>query len=196
MQLSNFAMCVSMGRCPHPADESTQKSNDIEGSFKTLIGWVVTLKQELMKEATGDEKEAERRTNLKWFALSLAILPVDSISRRSLEDVEKRSRSLLGKKWPARFLDAPRDSAILVEFVEDIRKAILIYSVGTKSSRGQPPLTHSRQASQQQSTLQRIIRLTVRFFLVSVALHSQAPKSSFDAFVDEVKITPSHASTP
>ena len=141
MQLSNFAMCVSMGRCPHPADESTQKSNDIEGSFKTLIGWVVTLKQELMKEA-------ERRTNLKWFALSLAILPVDLISRRSLEDVEKRSRSLLGKKWPARFLDAPRDSAILVEFVEDIRKAIIIYSVGTKSSRGQPPLTHSRQASQ------------------------------------------------
>ncbi|KAF9784564.1 hypothetical protein BJ322DRAFT_1109280 [Thelephora terrestris] len=127
------------------------KSNDVEGSFTDLIEWVVTLKEELLKDAPSDGKEAERRTKLKRSAVDPAVFSVDLIAHRSLENVEKRSRSLLGKKWPARFLDTPRDSAIVVGFVEEIRQAILLYRV-----------------SQQQSTLDQIAGLTSSFDALAI----------------------------
>ena len=48
---------------------------------------------------------------------------------RSLEDIEKRSLLLLGKKKATRILDKKQDSGKVVKLAEELRQAILIYQV-------------------------------------------------------------------
>ena len=50
---------------------------------------------------------------------------------RSLEDIEKRSRTLSEKGKVAKFLDKKRDAGAIVRLVEQLRQAILIYQVST-----------------------------------------------------------------
>lgn len=49
---------------------------------------------------------------------------------RSLEDIERRSQTLLAKGKAARILDKTQDSGKIIKLVEDLRQAILIYQVG------------------------------------------------------------------
>ena len=53
---------------------------------------------------------------------------------RSLQDIEKRSRTLSEKGKVAKFLDKKRDSGAIVRLVEQLRQAILIYQVGAAES--------------------------------------------------------------
>jgi len=47
-----------------------------------------------------------------------------------LEDIEKRSQTLLGKGKTAKFLDKTQDSSTVVKLIEELRQVILIYQVG------------------------------------------------------------------
>jgi len=47
-----------------------------------------------------------------------------------LEDIEKRSQTLLGKGKAAKFLDKTQDSSTVVQLIEELRQAVLIYQVG------------------------------------------------------------------
>lgn len=51
---------------------------------------------------------------------------------RSLGGIEKRSQALLEKGKIARVLDKAQDSEEVVKLVEELRRAILIYQVGTR----------------------------------------------------------------
>lgn len=48
---------------------------------------------------------------------------------RFLDDIEKQSLVLLEKGKTARLLDKKQDSGVVVELVEKLRQAILIYQV-------------------------------------------------------------------
>jgi hypothetical protein len=51
---------------------------------------------------------------------------------RSFNDIERRSQALLGKGKMAHILDKAQDSQAVVRLVEQLRRAILIYQVGTR----------------------------------------------------------------
>ena len=53
---------------------------------------------------------------------------------RALGNIEKRSRALLEKGKIARVLDKAQDSEEVVKLVEELRRAILVYQVGTRCS--------------------------------------------------------------
>ncbi|KAF9781009.1 hypothetical protein BJ322DRAFT_1082678 [Thelephora terrestris] len=90
---------------------------DVEDKLKDLIPWLTKLKETLTK-AESDPKEAERREQLK----------------RSLEDIENTSRTLLEKRKLGRILDKTRDAGTVVTLVEQLRQAILIYRASQQQS--------------------------------------------------------------
>ena len=90
---------------------------------------------------------------------------------RSLEDIERRSQVLLGKRKAARILDKTQDSQAIIKLVEDLRQAIFIYQVGTIRNHGDHAgLTSSRQLSQQQSIDSQIAQLAVSSLFLSSPL--------------------------
>ena len=50
----------------------------------------------------------------------------------SLEDIERQSQALLGKGKIARVLDKSQDSGAVINLIEQLRRAILVYQVGSR----------------------------------------------------------------
>ena len=82
----------------------------------------------------------------------------------SLEEIEKRSQTLLEKKKMAGFLDKVKDSQEVVNLVEQLQNAIMYYQV-SRNPAGQTEVNAMGQISQQQSIYNQIGKLTVRLLI-------------------------------
>lgn len=111
-----------------------------------LIPWVQKLEVTLVKTDLNDDRgEVERRAQLARFAspLSLLVLATLICYNRDLEDIGKRSLALSEKGKVARALDKTRDSAEVINLVERLRQAILVYQVSTKLFQRRKSFTRS-----------------------------------------------------
>ena len=85
----------------------------------------------------------EARTAEKVCITYLASCHHGLILCRSLDDIEKRSKALLGKRKVARVLDKTQDASAVTKLIDQLQKAILIYQVCAKISRFGAGLTRT-----------------------------------------------------
>ena len=126
------------------ADDHKQQYNDVKDKLDDLIPWVEKLLVSLAKVNPNDDRdEVERRSELAKFAsrpISLAHSKLIQYDR-TLEDIGTRSLALSEKGKVARILDKAQDTGEVVKFIEQLRRAILIYQVTIKHHRGWKSLT-------------------------------------------------------
>ena len=96
------------------------------------------------------------------------------LASSSLEEIEKRSQTLLEKKTIPGFLDKAKDSQEVVNLVEQLRSAILYYQVSRNHS-GKTGVNVTKQISQQHSIYNQIGKLTVR--LITYGFYPRADNS-------------------
>ena len=103
-----------------------------------LIPWLEKLLVTLAKANPDDDREeAERRSQLEKSVsyLEPPIYPKLTLHDRSLDDIGKRSLALSEKGKVARVLDKMRDSQEVINLVEKLRQAILVYQVSARDRR-------------------------------------------------------------
>ena len=77
-----------------------------------------------------DGRENRRRSDLSRYAPQLFTIHVYANGHHStLEEIEKRSRVLLRKGVPARFMDKEDNSKEVARLIERLREAIALYQV-------------------------------------------------------------------
>ena len=107
-----------------------------------LIPWLEKLLVTLVKANPNDDREeAERRSQLEKSVSHLEPLVYHKLTLhdRSLDDIGKRSLALSEKGKVARVLDKTRDSQEVINLVEKLRQAILVYQVSARSGRRLQP---------------------------------------------------------
>ena len=90
-----------------------------------------------------DREEVERRSELAKFVPCLVSLITGELTLygRSLEEIGKRSLALSEKGKVARVLDKSQDAQEVINLVEKLRQAILVYQVGARDLQSWDPLT-------------------------------------------------------
>jgi len=96
-----------------------EEYKDVQDKLGDLTPWLAKLKGSIAIACADDNPEGFKRCQELT---------------RTLEDIEKRSRALLGKGKAARILDKKQDSGMVVKLVEELRQAILIYQLSQQRS--------------------------------------------------------------
>ncbi|KAF9784629.1 hypothetical protein BJ322DRAFT_855846 [Thelephora terrestris] len=108
-----------------------EESKDVQDKLGDLIPWLIKLKGSVTTgSAGGSREEAERREEFI----------------RALDEIDNQSQALLGKGRAAQILDKAQDSGVVVNLIEQLRRAILLY-----------------QLSQQQSIDNQVTKLAISF---------------------------------
>ncbi|KAF9785412.1 hypothetical protein BJ322DRAFT_1108847 [Thelephora terrestris] len=96
-----------------------EECKDVEDKLKDLIPWLIKLKYYVTKgSASGSPEEAERRKELI----------------RSLDDILKQLQELERKGRPTRIVDKAQDLGTVVNLIEQLRRAILVYQLSQQQS--------------------------------------------------------------
>ena len=136
-----------------------------------LLEW---FKQNIaMAKVDGDQAENQRRSEFSRYAHRLPTTHTLVHGLLSaLEEIEKRSRTLLEKGAAARLVDKDVDSAEVAALVERLRGAITHYQVSGNYFFGLSVPHTKGQISQQQAIYDGIANLTVSTFLLVCLLCS------------------------
>jgi len=115
-----------------------QQSEDVKVTLEQLIPWLTELLESPAKvDPNGDQQEVERRSQMARLVSNQFSRHEKPILCRTLEDITQRSQTLLAKGKFTRFLDKAQDAQEVRRLIEQVRQAILIYQVGTKTRRDQ-----------------------------------------------------------
>lgn len=119
-----------------------QECADVKDQLNDLVPWLQKLMVILAKvNPDDDSEEIKRRSELARFVpcLTSTAHPKPTM-HSSLEDIGKRALALSDKGKVTRLIDRNRDLGKVVGLVEELRRAVLIYQVGTSHCRNRNPL--------------------------------------------------------
>ncbi|KAF9784574.1 hypothetical protein BJ322DRAFT_1219219 [Thelephora terrestris] len=96
-----------------------EESEDVQDKLGDFTQWLSKLKVIVATVSNGgNREEAQRREEFI----------------RSLQDIDRQSRALLGKGKTARILDKTQDSGTVVKLIEQLQQAILVYQLTQQQS--------------------------------------------------------------
>ena len=108
-----------------------QQFEDVKAKLKDLEPRLTRFKQNIITTPIdGDPEETGRRKELTRYAHQSFPSPTSVNNPRSaLEEIEKRSQTLLAKGAAARFVDKAGDSDEVMKLIERLQEAINDYQV-------------------------------------------------------------------
>ena len=115
----------------------------------------------------GDPEETGRRNELERCGSRSLASPAPQavdVIRRTLEEIETQSQSLLAKGGVTRFIDKGGDSKEVVKLMERLQEAIAHYQVSEHRAIVASFIDMEEQISQQQAIYDQIANLTVWLF--------------------------------